>query len=386
MKPKLIRTSTIAMSLDILLKGQLAFLNDYFNVIAVSGEDYHLKNVAIRERVSTVSVSMSRTISPIKDLVSLVKLYILFKKEKPLIVHSITPKAGLLSMVAAYFARVPIRIHTFTGLIFTNRTGLMKQLLILMDRLLCKCATNIYPEGEGIKRDLIQYKITNKPLYVLANGNINGIDLEYFNSENNSELELGKLRTSLGINSNDFVFIFVGRIVADKGINELIAAFSKLSEHKENVKLLLVGPLEQNSNPISKETVLEIQQNINIISTGYQDLVRDYFSLANVLVFPSYREGFPNVVLQAGAMGLPSIVSNINGCNEIIINNYNGIIIPVKNELTIFDAMQLLLEDESLCRIMKANARLNVESRFNQQAVWKAILDEYKIIIDNVSK
>ena len=236
MKPKLIRTSTIAMSLDILLKGQLAFLNDYFNVIAVSGEDYHLKNVAIRERVSTVSVSMSRTISPIKDLVSLVKLYILFKKEKPLIVHSITPKAGLLSMVAAYFARVPIRIHTFTGLIFTNRTGLMKQLLMLMDSLLCKCATNIYPEGEGVKRDLIQYKITNKPLYVLANGNINGIDLEYFNSENNSELELGKLRTSLGINSNDFVFIFVGRIVADKGINELIAAFSKLSEHKENVK------------------------------------------------------------------------------------------------------------------------------------------------------
>ena len=374
------------MSLDILLKGQLAFLNDYFNVIAVSGEDYHLKNVAIRERVSTVSVLMSRTISPIKDLVSLVKLYILFKKEKPLIVHSITPKAGLLSMVAAYFARVPIRIHTFTGLIFTNRTGLMKQLLMLMDSLLCKCATNIYPEGEGVKRDLIQFKITNKPLYVLANGNINGIDLEYFNSENNSELELGKLRTSLGINSNDFVFIFVGRIVADKGINELIAAFSKLSEHKKNVKLLLVGPLEQNSNPISKETVLEIHQNINIISTGYQDLVRDYFSLANVLVFPSYREGFPNVVLQAGAMGLPSIVSNINGCNEIIINNYNGIIIPVKNELTIFDAMQLLLEDESLCRKMKANARLNVESRFNQQAVWKAILDEYKIITDNVSK
>ncbi len=386
MKPKLIRTSTIAMSLDILLKGQLAFLNDYFHVIAVSGEDYHLKNVAIRERVSTVSVLMSRTISPINDLVSLVKLYILFKKEKPLIVHSITPKAGLLSMVAAYFARVPIRIHTFTGLIFTNRTGLIKQLLMLMDSLLCKCATNIYPEGEGVKRDLIQYKITNKPLYVLANGNINGIDLEYFNSENNSELELGKLRTSLGINSNDFVFIFVGRIVADKGINELIAAFSKLSEHKENVKLLLVGPLEKNSNPISKETVLEIHQNINIISTGYQDLVRDYFSLANVLVFPSYREGFPNVVLQAGAMGLPSIVSNINGCNEIIINNYNGIIIPVKNELTIFDAMQLLLEDESLCRKMKANARLNVESRFNQQAVWKAILDEYKIITDNVSK
>ncbi len=386
MKPKLIRTATIAMSLDILLKGQLAFLNNYFHVIGVSGEDYHLKTVTNRERVPTINVSMSRTISPIKDIISLIKLFVLFKKEKPLIVHSITPKAGLLTMVAAYFAGVPIRIHTFTGLIFTSRTGLMKKLLIFMDKIICKCATNIYPEGEGVKRDLIHFKITNKPLNILANGNINGIDLEYFNPENISVNELEKLRSSLGIKVNDYVFIFIGRLVADKGINELIAAFSKLSKYKKNVKLLLVGPLEQEINPISKETVLEIHKNINIISTGYKELVRDYFALANVLVFPSYREGFPNVVLQAGAMGLPSIVSNINGCNEIIINNYNGIIIPVKNELAIFEAMQFLLEEESLYKNLQANARLNIENRFDQQVVWKAILDEYKIITDYVSK
>ena len=386
MKPKLIRTSTVAMSLDLLLKGQLAFLNEYFNVIAVSGEDYHLLQVIEREKVTTVSISIKREISPVQDIISLVKLYKLFKKEKPLIVHSITPKAGLLSMVAAYFARVPVRIHTFTGLVFPSKTGIMKQLLITMDRILCKCATHIYPEGQGVKHDLIKFKITTKPLKVLANGNINGINLEYFNPKNILETTLLKLRTSLGIETNDFVFIFIGRLVADKGINELIAAFSKLSKQKNNLKLLLVGPFEQEIDPISKETLLEIQNNLNIISTGYQEDIRNYLALAKVLVFPSYREGFPNVVLQAGAMGLPSIVSNINGCNEIIIDNYNGIIIPVKNEITIFDAMQLLLKDEMIYHSLQSNARKSIENRFNQEVVWKAIVEEYKIITQNVSK
>ena len=374
------------MSLDLLLKGQLAFLNEHYHVIAVSGQDAHFETVASREGVTMVPLSMSRTISPLKDVVSLVKLYFLFKKEKPFIVHSITPKAGLLSMIAAYFAGVPVRIHTFTGLVFPSKNGAMKQLLITIDRILCKCATNIYPEGEGVKNDLIQFKITKKPLNVLANGNINGIDLEYFNPNKTSKIELQKLRNSLQIQETDFVFIFIGRLVADKGINELITAFAKLSKQNKKVKLLLVGPLEQELNPISKETLLEIQQNSSIISVGYQDAVRDYLALADALVFPSYREGFPNVVLQAGAMGLPSIVSNINGCNEIIENNHNGIIIPVKNEIAIFDAMQLVLADEKKFQFLQSNARASIENRFDQQVVWNALLNEYKKISQNVSQ
>ena len=386
MKKKLIRTSTIAMSLDLLLKGQLAFLKEHYHVVAVSGQDAHFETVAGREGVTMVPLSMSRTISPLKDVVSLVKLYFLFKKEKPFIVHSITPKAGLLSMIAAYFAGVPVRIHTFTGLVFPNKNGVMKQLLITMDRLICKCATNVYPEGEGVKNDLIEYKITKKPLNVLANGNINGIDLDYFNPNKISKINSQKLQQSLQIQETDFVFIFIGRLVADKGINELIAAFAELSKQNPKVKLLLVGPLEQELNPISKETLIKIQQNSSIISVGYQDVVRDYLALADVLVFPSYREGFPNVVLQAGAMGLPSIVSDINGSNEIIKNNHNGIIIPVKNERAIFDAMQLLSEDEKTFGFLQFNARESIQTRFDQQVVWNALLNEYKKITQNVSQ
>ena len=166
LKIKIIRTSTVAISLDFLLKGQLGFLSKEYEVVAVSGKDQHLEKVAYREGVRTEPVIMQRSISPIKDLVSLWKLFWLLKKEKPQIVHSITPKAGLLSMIAAKLAGVPVRIHTFTGLIFPTRTGLLQKLLINMDKLLCYCATNIYPEGKGVRSDLIQYKITSKPLKV----------------------------------------------------------------------------------------------------------------------------------------------------------------------------------------------------------------------------
>ena len=181
-KPKVIRTSTIALSLNVLLKGQLSFLKKYYNVIAASGDDEDLRIVENREGVKTKDITMQRQIVPFKDFISLIKLYFYFKKEKPKIVHSITPKAGFLSMVAAYLARVPIRIHTFTGLIFPTRLGAMQRLLIVMDKILCKCATHIYPEGEGVRNDLISYNITSKPLKVLANGNVNGIDTSYFDS------------------------------------------------------------------------------------------------------------------------------------------------------------------------------------------------------------
>ncbi|WP_312208448.1 glycosyltransferase family 4 protein [Empedobacter sp.] len=401
---KIIRTSTIPLSLNILLKGQLRFLANYFEVIGISSEGTDLKEIERREDIKTIAIQMERGISPIKDLISLFKLYVQFKKEKPQIVHSITPKAGLLTMLAGKMAGVPIRIHTFTGLIFPTKKGIMQKLLIKMDQLLCWSSTNIYPEGNGVKNDLIEYKITNKPLKVLANGNVNGIDLNYFSKDCNSEQIQSKLKKELGIQPDDFVFIFVGRLVGDKGINELVEAFQKLeirdlklgisSEHQISSlqspisnsqsripKLLLVGPLETELDPLKEETLKEIELNKNIISVGFQKDVRPYFAISNALVFPSYREGFPNVVMQAGAMELPSIVSNINGCNEIIVEGENGTIIPVKNAEAITVAMQKLMEDKDYYLSLKNNARPMIQSRYEQQVVWNALLDEYNILI-----
>jgi glycosyltransferase involved in cell wall biosynthesis len=381
---KIIRLSTVPISLNVLLKGQLEFLNKHYDVIAVSGKGIDLNQVVSREGVEVFSVEMERKISPVKDFVSLVKLYFYFKKERPLIVHSITPKAGLLSMTAAKFAGVPIRIHTFTGLIFPSKQGLFQKILILMDKLLCLWATNIYPEGEGVKNDLINYKITKKPLKVIGNGNVNGIDTNYFNPGLFNLQDIIQERNKLGISENDFVFVFVGRLVKDKGINELINAFSKFQYNYKNVKLLLVGPFEDDLDPLNTETIKTIKESENIISIGFQNDVRPYYAMADTLVFPSYREGFPNVVMQAGAMGLPSIVTNINGCNEIIIEHENGIIIPVKDSASIYDAMEKMLTDKEYCYKLGTNARISIISRYEQQLVWNAILSEYKSLEKNV--
>lgn len=384
MKSILFRTATISMSLNVLLKGQLNFLNRYYDVTAISGSDDFLLELKQREGVEVFDIEMQRQIAPIEDLKSLWKLYKYFAKEKPLIVHSITPKAGLLTMMAAKMAGVPIRMHTFTGLIFPSRTGLIQKVLINMDKLLCYCATNIYPEGKGVRADLIQYKITKKPLKILANGNVNGIDKDYFDPELYSSEDKIQLRNELGILENDFVFIFVGRLVRDKGINELIAAFLKLQSNSKKVKLLLVGPFENDLDPLNTETIKAIQECNTIITVGFQEDVRPYFAISNVLVFPSYREGFPNVVLQAGAMGLPSIVTNINGSNEIIIEGQNGTIIPVKNESAIYNAMIKLSSDKDYYSVLKTNARKMITSRYEQQMVWEALLAEYKSLEKNV--
>ena len=385
MATKLIRLSTIPGSLRSLLKGQLRFMSEKgFDVIGVSSDGEALKEVAYNEDIRIIPINMARRIAPIQDLKSLWNLWVLFRKEKPVIVHSITPKAGLLSMLAAKMAGVPIRIHTFTGLVFPTRTGVMQKTLILMDKLLCWAATNIYPEGNGVRQDLINYKITSKPLKVIANGNINGIDLEYFSVSQVSEEQKNQLREHLGIKPNDFVFIFVGRLVSDKGINELIKAFSSLKF--DNVKLLLVGPMEKKLDPLKEETLRKIETNPSIIAVGFQKDVRPYFAISNVLAFPSYREGFPNVVIQAGAMELPCIVSNINGCNEIIIEGENGLIIPPKQVDDLQKVMKQLIENTELYTHLKQNSRRIIEERYEQSVVWEALLREYNSHIFYLNK
>lgn len=392
---KLFRIATIPLSLNILLKGQLGFLNKHFEVTAISGEGKDLDEVKSREGVNGHPIKMERQIAPLQDLVSLWKLYRYFKKEKPDIIHSITPKAGLLSMIAGKWAGVPVRMHTFTGLIFPYKQGVFRRILIMMDRVLCLHATHIYPEGKGVKEDLKRFNITNKPLKIIANGNVNGVDLEHFNPHALSLTDLNTLKRELGIAPNDFVFIFVGRLVGDKGINELITAFKNLTEKTEatselhsssskTIKLLLVGPLEQDLDPLAPETLATIESHPQIISVGFRQDVRPYFAISDALVFPSYREGFPNVVLQAGAMELPSIVSNINGCNEIIIPNQNGLIIPVKDANALESAMKEMISNPELYATMKNLSRPIIESLYRQEVVWEALLEEYREVVEFV--
>ncbi|WP_308991959.1 glycosyltransferase family 4 protein [Mariniflexile litorale] len=382
MKKKLIRVVTADVSFG-LTQGQLKFLSETFEVIAVSSAGERLDLVFKTEGVRTQAIEISRPISILNDVKSLYSLYKFFKKESPDIVHSMTPKAGLLSMVAAYFAKVPVRIHTFTGLIFPSKNGFLKKLLIAMDKTLCLCATKIIPEGNGVKNDLISHNITSKPLHVIANGNINGVDLAYYNSNIFNESFKLKLREDLKIHKDDYVFTFAGRLVGDKGMNELVAAFNLINSNLKKTKLLLIGSFEEALDPLEPETKKQIKLNENIITTGWVSDVRPYFAIANCLTFPSYREGFPNVVLQACALKLPCIVTNINGSNEIISEPENGLIIPVKNTEALYKAMEKMyhLSTEAHAKMGETSQNIII-SKFEQQFVWNALLEEYKNLLN----
>ena len=365
------------LSLRYLLKGQLKYLNNYYNVIGISSPGDDLRFVEKVEGITTYPVYISRNINIIRDIKSLICLIILLKKLKPVLVHSITPKAGLLSMIGAFFARVPVRLHTFTGLVFPSKQGLLKKILIYADKLLCYFATDVYPEGYGVRKDLIKYRITTKPLKVLHNGNVNGIDTNYFTLKHFPQQKINELKEQYGIPLNSFVFIFVGRLVEDKGVNELVKAFSSLQKKYSQIRLLLVGDYDDSPEKLQAESLRMIKGLDTIIEKGWQNDVRKFMSISNTLILPSYREGFPNVVLQAGAMGLPSIVTDINGSNEIIIEGKNGIIIPPKDSDALFKAMESFLINPELQSTLAKKARELIVNRFEQLLVWEAIKGEY---------
>lgn len=292
-------------------------------------------------------------------------------------VHSMTPKAGLLSMMAAWFCRVPVRVHTFTGLVFPTATGLTQKILIFTDRITCACATHIVPEGEGVKNDLINYHITNKPLKVLGHGNVRGIDLAHYNPElPEVQAEAAKIRKP-----DTFTFVFVGRLVRDKGINELVEAFDRVNKEYPKTLLLLVGWQEPDLDPLKPETLAKIDYNKNIEAVGEQVDVRPWLAASDAFVFPSYREGFPNVVIEAGAMGLPSIVTDINGSREIIIEGKNGTIIPPRNTDALYQSMKTFLEQSGKRIQMASNARPLIASRYEQSYVRNCLKDYYKEIL-----
>jgi len=380
----------VPLSLKVLLKGQLRFMaSNGFDVKGVSSEGKELQEVVENEGIVMKVVNMSRKITPFQDLKSLWEMWNFLRKEKPQIVHTHTPKAGIIGMLAARLAGVPHRLHTVAGLPLMEATGTKRKILNFVEKLTYSSATRVYPNSKGLYDFILQNNFTqSNKLKIIGNGSSNGINTTFFSSDQVSETERVTLREKLNIQPDDFVFVFVGRIVSDKGINELIKAFSQLQTAENNeptgIKLLLVGGLESDLDPLNPETLAEINQNKDIISVGFQQDVRPFFAISDALVFPSYREGFPNVVMQAGAMGLPSIVSDINGCNEIIVEGENGLIIPSKNVEKLKEKMLTLARDKNLYIKLKENSRRMIENRYEQSVVWKALLEEYEGLLQSV--
>ena len=371
---KILRLTTADISLNSLLKGQLHFLSKEFDVVGVASDTGVLQKVSEREDVRVVNLTMHREISPVADIKSLFALINLIRRERPDIVHANTPKASLLGMIAAFICCVPHRIYTVTGLRFETSTGIMRFILKTMERITCICATKVIPEGDGVKNALLREKITCKPMQKIHNGNINGVDLEWYDRTDEVMQQAKEIKGK----TTEFRFVFVGRIVRDKGICELIDAFTRLCNERNDVKLILVGRFEDKLDPLPKGTKEIIDNNSNIDFVGYQSDVRPYLASSDVLVLPSYREGFPNVVLQAGAMGLPVIVSDVNGSDEVIEPGVNGLIIPKYDPDALYQAMIAMVENTKVTSEMSYSAREIITKKFDQRDVWSEISKMYK--------
>lgn len=381
MKHKLIRITTVPISFKKLLNGQLKFMSNYFDIVAISSYGKELTEVAKRESIRVIPLNMTRKITPIKDLISLIKMIIILIKEKPIIVHTHTPKAGLIGMLASWICRVPIRLHTVAGLPLMEAKGLRKRLLIITERITYACANMVYPNSFGLLKFIKENSLCNeKKLKVIGYGSSNGIDTEYFKLAPDILEKSNELKKKYNLNVN-FIFTFIGRLVRDKGIEELVKAFEKITKEFSNVKLLLVGFFEEDIDPLSKDCLQIIKNNENIIFCGYQEDVRPFFAITDCFVFPSYREGFPNVVLQACAMEVPSIVSDINGCNEIITDGFNGIVVKPKDPEELYNAMKKVLIDNDLLQKLRNNTRNSILGKYDKKTFYNLLLEEYYFLL-----
>lgn len=373
---KLIIITTVPMSLATLVKGQAKYLSSYFDVKLVTSFSEKNQEISKDEGVELKSIDMTRQITIIKDLKALIELYKYFKNQKPDIVYTFTPKAGLLGMMASFLSRVPVRIHNIVGMPLIEATGKKFILLKFIERLTYFFSTNLFCNSFGLKK-FINENLTKKDVKVIAQGSINGVDTEFFkNTKTLDEKEL--IRDKFKIDKKDFVITFVGRIVKDKGINELIEAFINLSKKYNNLKLLLVGDYEEHLNPIKNENKILIDSLDSIITVGFQNDIRDFLSITDLFVLPSYREGLPNSLIEAGSFGIPLLATNINGCNEIIDDCITGILVEKKSAKKLEEAIDKLLEDKELYNSIKLKVRDRIIEKYEQKYFWNELKNEIK--------
>lgn len=380
MKKKISIIVTVPISLETWFKGQPRYLSNFYDIELITSESQSIEQISMYENVNVTLVDFTRQINPIKDLKVLMILWSHFRRTKPDMVYSITPKAGLLGMISAWLARVPVRMHLIVGLAYFGSVGKRRFLLKSIERITYFFATNLYANSLNLT-NIIAKELTSKKINVIGYGSVNGVDTEFFKDKMTSE-EKSDFRNHFGINNEDFLLLFTGRIVGDKGVNELVKAFDVLSKKHPRIHLLMVGDYEHHLDPIKPETYDLIQNNSRIHTVSFQSDVRPYFCIADLLILPSYREGLPNVLIEGGSCGLPLIATDINGCNEVIIEGENGLLIPLKSANALENAIETVLTNAILYNKLKTNARTSILRRYDQALYWKKLHNELDSLLN----
>ncbi len=382
---KIIRITTVPISLKYLLAGQMRFMQQQgFEVIMISADGSERAEIIAKEGCPHLVVPMTRKITPFKDLACLWQLIKIFKKEKPDIVHTHTPKAGLLGMLAAKLSGVKLRIHTVAGLPLMVETGFKFQLLKQIEKLTYAAANQVWPNSFSLFNYIKQHKLSNESkLKVISKGSSNGIDLNRFCKENLNATITEEVKQSIAYDPAHKYLLCIGRLVKDKGIVELVQTFTDLAQEKSNIKLVLVGKFETELDPLPESIIDAIKTNLNIIHIDWTTYVEYYISLATLFVFPSHREGFPNVLLQSGALGTPIVCSNIAGNVDIVAHNTTGLLFDVGNTLQLKNQITFALDSASFMDAMAIQLNNNIKMYYSQPIVWDALLQAYKKLMKN---
>ncbi|MDP2042096.1 MAG: glycosyltransferase family 4 protein [Algoriphagus sp.] len=382
--PKLIRITTVPLSLKLLLAGQMSYMKTQgWEVIMVSADGREVAQAIKNEGVRHEVIPFTRRITPLDDLRCIWKLIQLFRREKPDIVHTHTPKAGLLGMIAANLAGVTIRIHTLAGIPAMAAEGRKKTLLESIEKWTYSNATEVWPNSVGLRKFVLQKELCSEyKLRIIGKGSSNGVDLEKFNREVLKENHLVAATMRIMPGEDDYIILSVGRLVKDKGIEELVAAFLN-SKIVNKSKLVLLGAFEQDLDPLSPETVQTIQDHPRIIQIDWSDHVAHYLALADVLVHPSHREGFPNVILEAGAMQVPVICSDIIGNTDIIAQQKTGLIFPVKDALVLKEALEFGFVKRDKMAYYAANLYDEIINNYDRNFLQKEIYNNYQRLLSS---
>ncbi|HEX2628512.1 MAG TPA: glycosyltransferase family 4 protein [Chitinophagaceae bacterium] len=384
--PKLIRVTTVPMALRYLLPGQMKYMKQQgFDVIMVSADGKERQAVIDNEGCEHHIIPMTRKITPFADLKSWWKMYRYFKKEKPDIVHSHTPKAGLIAMTAARMAGVKIRIHTVAGLRFMTSTGTTRKILVKMEKLTAGAATHVWPNSQSLLNYIKTNKLAKeKKLQVIGYGSSNGINLARFSP---TALQPAKVEETKQLIKYDKSFVYllcVGRIVKDKGIDELLAAFENIYKERNDLRLVLLGSFEDELDPISDNARKILKEHPGIIHISWSDHVEYFMHLANMLVHPSYREGFPNVLLQSGALNCPIVCSRIEGNVDIVDDGQTGLICEVKDAASLEARLRFAIGNPLLMGEYAAALRNKIEQQFDQRFVHESLKNKYLELIKGV--
>lgn len=354
-------------------------------IITSPAEPYE-KEIIFEPIHSLIELRIPRDIEFLNDIRALISMYSTFKTEKFDIIHSTTPKAGLLSSIAGYFARTPLRIHTFTGQTWAESKGLKRLFFKMLDSLIISLNHHCYADSESQMMFLISEGVCQKnDISVLGSGSLSGVNLERFNAKNFSDTDNAALRDALNISHDSMVIIFVGRITKDKGILELLKAFEQLLLNQFDVSLLLVGPVDEELLVDGLEFHSYISKNNKIVATGFTDSPEKYLSIADIFCLPSYREGFGTVIIESAAMGLPSVASKIYGLSDAVKDGETGILVDVKCVPSLVSALGKLLDNNMLRAEMGLKACYRAKSEFDSFELSKLVFDEYNTLLGNIS-